>query len=336
MGLAMTTGIASALMIDGSEKHDADVANLIDASIAPGTLISGGSGGLEVHYTPGNTVVLKDSTSHSVEAITPVPGYETSPAWTITGITLGDTTAPDVVYLERALLKYSIFYYDPASAAPDTEIVTQSGLTIKAPGKFYSNADGKFKKDGYILRGWDTDKAGKTVVYQFDAAVPANILTAMPEESNRVLPLYAVWGLPEYQIVFDKNAPAMAEVTGTMANQLFTVGQEQALTANAYTCSGYTFEGWNTKADGSGTAYADKAAVKDLATADGASVTLYAQWEKKAAASDKDKDNNKDKEPNDKEVKKDHSPDTGDDMALSALLILLIAACGVGTATVRR
>ena len=36
--------------------------------------------------------------------------------------------------------------------------------------------------------------------------------------------------------------------------------------ANAFTRPGYTFTGWNTAADGSGDAYADKAAVTDLST----------------------------------------------------------------------
>ena len=46
-----------------------------------------------------------------------------------------------------------------------------------------------------------------------------------------------------------------------------------------YVLPGYGFTGWNTKADGSGTAYADEGAVKNLATEQGAVVALYAQWE---------------------------------------------------------
>jgi uncharacterized repeat protein (TIGR02543 family) len=46
-----------------------------------------------------------------------------------------------------------------------------------------------------------------------------------------------------------------------------------ALTANAFTRTGYSFAGWNTAANGSGTAYADAASYSFSA-----SVTLYAQW----------------------------------------------------------
>jgi|GEM_PF-5459286 len=46
-----------------------------------------------------------------------------------------------------------------------------------------------------------------------------------------------------------------------------------ALTANAFTRTGYTFTGWNTVAGGTGTSYANGATYPFTA-----SVTLYAQW----------------------------------------------------------
>ena len=56
-------------------------------------------------------------------------------------------------------------------------------------------------------------------------------------------------------------------------------GTSYRLTSNAYSIPGYNFKGWNTKADGSGTSYANGASVKNLTTTNGATVTLYAQWE---------------------------------------------------------
>nr|WP_318685785.1 InlB B-repeat-containing protein [uncultured Acetatifactor sp.] len=61
------------------------------------------------------------------------------------------------------------------------------------------------------------------------------------------------------------------------------------LTKNAYARIGYEFTGWNTKPDGSGTAYADEAEILNLSSADcnhsatwtetdTGIVTLYAQW----------------------------------------------------------
>ncbi len=62
--------------------------------------------------------------------------------------------------------------------------------------------------------------------------------------------------------------------SGEMATQTFTYGKAKALTANAFSRTGYTFGGWNTAADGSGTAYADKASITKLTS----NITLYAQW----------------------------------------------------------
>ena len=59
--------------------------------------------------------------------------------------------------------------------------------------------------------------------------------------------------------------------TGTMANQ--TSGSAAALNTNTFLYAGYTFAGWNTASNGSGTSYADGASYPF--TAD---ITLYAQW----------------------------------------------------------
>ena len=72
-----------------------------------------------------------------------------------------------------------------------------------------------------------------------------------------------------YTVAFDPNGGS-----GTMPAQAMAADTATALDANAFTRSGYTFTGWNTEPDGSGTAYKDGAAVtlRD-------DMTLYAQWE---------------------------------------------------------
>lgn len=69
-----------------------------------------------------------------------------------------------------------------------------------------------------------------------------------------------------YTVTFNANGGA-----GSMSAQ--SASSATNLTANSLTRSGYTFSGWNTAADGSGTAYADAASY-----AFSASITLYAQW----------------------------------------------------------
>ena len=82
------------------------------------------------------------------------------------------------------------------------------------------------------------------------------------------------WNANKYSVKFDAN-----DGEGEMANQDFTYdAAAQALTANTFTRTGYTFAGWNTQADGKGTSYTDKQSVLNLTTENNGVVTLYAQW----------------------------------------------------------
>ena len=78
---------------------------------------------------------------------------------------------------------------------------------------------------------------------------------------------------PMYTVTFDANLGS-----GNMAQQSYEANTEYQLPANSFYCFAKKFVGWNTKADGSGTKYADGATVNNLANV-GENVTLYAQWE---------------------------------------------------------
>ena len=94
-----------------------------------------------------------------------------------------------------------------------------------------------------------------------------------------------------YTVVYDKNASQDLTwqegekkqniVEGTMANSQYIYDLSGKLRPNAYTRAGYEFVGWNTKADGTGTAYKDNYTGVLKWANDGESVTLYAQWKKK-------------------------------------------------------
>ena len=75
-------------------------------------------------------------------------------------------------------------------------------------------------------------------------------------------------------LTFDPNGDEEAPVSGTMEDQLFSKGVEDTLSANQFTRDGYEFTGWNTRADGSGTSYADGGTITLLSD-----LTLYAQWD---------------------------------------------------------
>ena len=74
--------------------------------------------------------------------------------------------------------------------------------------------------------------------------------------------------VPRFAVIFDGNGGA-----GSMDKVEADGGSEVVLPANRFSREGHGFAGWNTAKDGSGTSYADGAAV----TLNG-SMTLYAQW----------------------------------------------------------
>ncbi|MGX7303041.1 InlB B-repeat-containing protein, partial [Enterococcus gilvus] len=127
-----------------------------------------------------------------------------------------------------------------------------------------------YARPGYTFSGWNTKADGTGTTYNNKQSVK-NLTT----KSGDTVTLYAQWKANGYKVAFDKNA---TEAIGTMSNQTFVYDKEQGLTANDYTRPGYTFSGWNTKADGTGTTYNNKQSVKNLTTKSGDTVTLYAQW----------------------------------------------------------
>ena len=96
--------------------------------------------------------------------------------------------------------------------------------------------------------------------------------------SGQSLALEANFALNTYTVKFEANRGTGATGTGSMSDQEFTYGTAQNLSANAFTKDGYSFVGWNTKANGTGTSYIDKQNVNNLTTKNGAEITLYAQW----------------------------------------------------------
>ena len=119
-------------------------------------------------------------------------------------------------------------------------------------------------KLGYTFLGWTgTDLAEATT----------EVLIAKGSTGDRSYT--ATWEANTYKVSFKANGGE-----GEMADQPFTYDEAaKALTANAFTRTGYTYKGWNTKADGSGTAYEDGQEVKNLTSKADDTVTLYAQWE---------------------------------------------------------
>ena len=136
-----------------------------------------------------------------------------------------------------------------------------------------------FTHEGWKIVGWDTQGNGKGTRYNIgDMIGSENDHTAWPRLPEDPLILYAIWERTGYTVVFNPNAPAGTAYSGSMANQKFEYGVEKTLTPNAFKIAGKRFTGWNTSADGTGTAYPADYKASTMINEDGATVTLYAQW----------------------------------------------------------
>lgn len=118
-------------------------------------------------------------------------------------------------------------------------------------------------KAGYTFKGWSgTDLDGDN-----------NLEVSVSKGTRKNLEFEANYTPNTYQIKFNKNGE---NVEGTMSNQIITYDVETNISDILYTKEGYTFTGWNTNADGSGSGYSNKDKVKNLLTE--GTLTLYAQW----------------------------------------------------------
>ncbi|MBO5834493.1 MAG: InlB B-repeat-containing protein [Bacteroidales bacterium] len=135
---------------------------------------------------------------------------------------------------------------------------TMDSLTI-VQGEEKELPSNTFTRDGYVFAGWNTKVDGSGTTYNESSKIaPTENMTLYAQWTQRIF----------YRVIFNANGG-----NGTMADQVFEAGVSQTLVSNTFIRSGYTFIGWNTAPDGSGTSYTDRQVV--ILTED---ITLYAQW----------------------------------------------------------
>ena len=137
-------------------------------------------------------------------------------------------------------------------------------FTFDVPQNLSPNA---FTRDGYTFTGWKRADTGDA--YQ-DGQQVAN-LTSTP---NGIVTMIAQWTPNPASINYDPNPPTGRTPGGQgTANWTGHTGDTPTIGQNGWTIDGYTFIGWNTSADGKGTAYAPGTTWIANGT-----LTLYAQW----------------------------------------------------------
>ena len=166
--------------------------------------------------------------------------------------TLGAT-----LYAKWAANNYNVTFNGNGATSGSMQAQT---FTFGTSANLTANA---FAKTGYSFAGWATSADGNAE-YADTQSYTMNTEGAT---------LYAKWAANNYNVTFDGNGAT----SGSMEAQSIAYDSSANLTANAYTRTGYDFQGWSTT-EGGNVAYEDQASYT-MNSVDGA--TLYAVWEAK-------------------------------------------------------
>ena len=151
-------------------------------------------------------------------------------------------------------------HYDPNGGTGTTDDTKggQGDTTTLTPNGF--------SKECWLFDSWNTRKDGKGTKYTDKQAVTL----------KGDITLYAQWKRDpacKADLVYDKNSP---DATGETAGHTGWKGDQATIAANGFTNEGYTFQGWNTQADGKGMTYQKG----DKLTLPAGTTVLYAQWKR--------------------------------------------------------
>lgn len=158
-------------------------------------------------------------------------------------------------------------YTAKAVATPNVYTVSfdaNGGTAVDSVEVAFDSAFGALSvptKTGYAFVGW------------FDGDVQVTSETKLMKASD--VKLVAKWTANAYKVSFDANGG-----TGSMAVQTFVYDAAGTLAPNAFVRKNHEFLGW-TLSSGGEALFGDGEPVKNLSDEDGATVVLYAVWERK-------------------------------------------------------
>ena len=187
------------------------------------------------------------------------------------------STASPTLYTKWTANNYTITLHDnnggshngTATATYDSNKLT----SITAPTRTgYHLVDGYYKESGKTNK--ISDLSGNLQA-STDYTTSGSLWKSTSNQT-----LYAKWAANTYTIKFSANdaqyvGPA---AKGTTASIAATYGKSYTLTASGFAKEGYTFNGWNSQADGGGTNYTDGQTVSNLTSTNNGTKWLYAKW----------------------------------------------------------
>jgi uncharacterized repeat protein (TIGR02543 family) len=149
--------------------------------------------------------------------------------------------------------------YDGNGATGGT-VPPSSSYSAGSPANVVGNTGSLTNTTSPVFNGWNTAANGSGTSYPVGSKITMTTNTT----------LFAQWGNnPPVTVTYNANS-------GTGANQIQTYptgAQATILGQSSFTKSGYTFLGWNSASDGTGSVYIPASSVIV-----NSSITLYAQW----------------------------------------------------------
>ena len=218
----------------------------------------------------------------SLSNITPVrtgytfAGWNTAPDGTGTGYNAGSTlnmnTDDVTLYAQWTIIPTYMITYDDNVDGEIIDVPTDSNNYVA--GAVVSISSVVPALSGYTFAGWNTATDGTGTGYLPGDTLNMNAADVTLYAQGDVT-LYAQWQAILYTITYDDNVDDETIVVPT-DNGSYVIGTAVSLSNSMPTRTDYyTFAGWNTAADGTGTTYAAGASLT-IGTAD---VILYAQWQ---------------------------------------------------------
>lgn len=141
-------------------------------------------------------------------------------------------------------------------------------------------------KTGYTFTGYYTAASGGVQIYDAARTARTNVSGYTNASGQWIRPgdttLHAQWTPITYTVHYNPNKPTGTgnTVTGATANSSHTYDQAKNLTANGFSLTGWSFQGWaNTSGDNQPIVFANGASVSNLMSIQGSTKELYAVWQ---------------------------------------------------------
>jgi len=249
-------------------------------SVGKGTGIHSVTGGGTFDQGSSVTVSATPSTGYHFTNWTYGSSTYTPNPWTITT----NITSNISVTANAAINSGTVYYYanggtSKSGYSQDSlgKSTTTSAVNYSSTAANLYNVDTLFSRTGYHsssdATAWRYGSATATTYFN-QASQNFSSYFDSASEHGSTFNLYANWIANTYTINYNAN-----NGSGSTAATSCTYDSNATIRSNGFTRTGYKFIGWNTAADGTGTAYSEGQSVRNLTSTNGGSITLYAQWE---------------------------------------------------------